>query len=490
MKLKLQERGQSLVLIALAAVALFGFSALAIDGSRVFSDRRNAQNAADTAALSAALAKIRGDSYVDAAVDRATSNGYLDDIPNNDIDSTPKSDIEVHLCNDPAITTACLGIPTSSPEPAKIIPANYIQVKITSILPATFARIIGREEFENIVTAIAYAGPVEPQPLIKGHALAAMNKTDPNAIFGGGNMNLDVLNSGIFSNSAYSDKNCNHGSMYTNGNGTYSVDTAIEVVGSFCPGKNTTIDGKWNLTGQLDLPTITIPIPKITCSGTGTTSWDNANKVVIYHPGNYSDKVDPDTASAIPSGQIPLEAHFSPGKYCFDKGVSFNGTDIIANDVEFRFNGGDFTHNGGTFTCNDMLVHVNGGSGIKFNGNSNIYCNNVSFILSTGNLTWNGASNSRMYAPTGGDYKGVLFYSPYPNSGEIKINGNSNNQLTGSIIAVGAPISVEGNNWTTGLHSQIIGDTVKLNGNGDLVISYDPNEQYLQIDPSAIQLTK
>ena len=124
MKLKLQERGQSLVLIALAAVALFGFSALAIDGSRVFSDRRNAQNAADTAALSAALAKIRGDSYVDAAVDRATSNGYLDDIPNNDIDSTPKSDIEVHLCNDPAITTACLGIPTSSPEPAKIIPAT------------------------------------------------------------------------------------------------------------------------------------------------------------------------------------------------------------------------------------------------------------------------------------------------------------------------------------------------------------------------------
>ena len=61
MKPRLQERGQALVIIALAVVGLFGFSALAIDGSRVFSDRRNAQNAADTAALSAALAKIRAE---------------------------------------------------------------------------------------------------------------------------------------------------------------------------------------------------------------------------------------------------------------------------------------------------------------------------------------------------------------------------------------------------------------------------------------------
>lgn len=37
-------RGQALVLIALAAVGLFAFAALAIDGSAVFSDRRHAQN--------------------------------------------------------------------------------------------------------------------------------------------------------------------------------------------------------------------------------------------------------------------------------------------------------------------------------------------------------------------------------------------------------------------------------------------------------------
>ncbi len=66
---KKSEKGQALVIIALAAVGLFAFTALAIDGSRVFSDRRHAQNAADTAVLAAALAKIRTPDYPPNAPD-------------------------------------------------------------------------------------------------------------------------------------------------------------------------------------------------------------------------------------------------------------------------------------------------------------------------------------------------------------------------------------------------------------------------------------
>ena len=50
---KSNERGQALIVIALAAIVLFGFVALAIDGTATFSDRRHAQNAADTAAMAA-----------------------------------------------------------------------------------------------------------------------------------------------------------------------------------------------------------------------------------------------------------------------------------------------------------------------------------------------------------------------------------------------------------------------------------------------------
>ena len=48
------ERGQVLVLLVLALVGLLGFTALAIDGGMVYSDRRTAQNAADAAALAGA----------------------------------------------------------------------------------------------------------------------------------------------------------------------------------------------------------------------------------------------------------------------------------------------------------------------------------------------------------------------------------------------------------------------------------------------------
>src|SRR5688572_26364962 len=236
MRPKGQERGQALVIIALAAVGLFGFSALAIDGSRVFSDRRNAQNAADTSALSAALAKIRQEDYVSAAEARAADNGYPKD--------AIRTDVEVNLCNVTGLNPPCQGIPTetSTPPTAEELEltneANYIQVKITSILPATFARIVGRNEFTNILTAIAYAGPVEPKPLVDGYALAAMERVDWDAIQAGGSVTLQVHNSGIFSNSAYTQNgpNCNHGSMRTGGTSTVYAEFGIHTVGSFCQG--------------------------------------------------------------------------------------------------------------------------------------------------------------------------------------------------------------------------------------------------------------
>ena len=62
------QRGQALVMIALAAIGLFAFAALAIDGSAIFSDRRHAQNAADTSALAAALAKTHAPKAMDMMI--------------------------------------------------------------------------------------------------------------------------------------------------------------------------------------------------------------------------------------------------------------------------------------------------------------------------------------------------------------------------------------------------------------------------------------
>src|SRR5919109_3644109 len=80
------EKGQALILITLAAVGIFAFAALAIDGSMVFSDRRHAQNAADTAALDSALSKTRGGAWEQEGLDRATSNGYNDNGTSNEVE--------------------------------------------------------------------------------------------------------------------------------------------------------------------------------------------------------------------------------------------------------------------------------------------------------------------------------------------------------------------------------------------------------------------
>lgn len=475
MKPRSQERGQALVIIALAVVGLFGFSALAIDGSRVFSDRRNAQNAADTAALSAALAKIRGTGtdYVVAAENRAKSNGYEDDA---------NSIVEVHLCNDPGLTTPCQGIPTSGEAP-QIFPGNYIQVKITSTIPATFARIIGRQDFTNIVTAVAYSGPVEPQPVVNGAALAALKEEGDATLSGNGNIHLEVHNSGVFNNSQ---NNC--GTQINGATGYYWVETSFQLAsGTYCSGAGGNQLNPVQDVGQIEYPpTFNIPTPTISCSGTpGNPNLDTTTNphTLIFSPGNYPNGYTVNYAGPV---------IFQPGNYCFGDSLSISGTArVIANDVRFKVTNGDFSTNGFThLTCNNMLVHINGGDGVRFNGISKIECNDVTFFASTGDVTWNGNATVRLFAPKGGDYKGLLIYLPFGNNTELKINGNSNNELTGSIIAVSSDIEIAGNSGTTGLNSQIIGYTVTLAGNSNTIINYVPEDQYWEVDPTAVTLTK
>src|SRR5512143_4113605 len=83
------ERGQVLVIVVFGLVALIGAAGLAIDGGNAYSDRRHAQNAADTAALAAGLTYLRSEGNWDASrqagMDRATNNGYDDNGTSNEV---------------------------------------------------------------------------------------------------------------------------------------------------------------------------------------------------------------------------------------------------------------------------------------------------------------------------------------------------------------------------------------------------------------------
>lgn len=472
---KKSEKGQALVFIALAAVGLFAFTALSVDGGMVFSDRRHAQNAADTAALAAALARVRAQANpdqaaVDSGLDRAASNGYDDNGTTNIV--------EVHICDESvAMADYCrqLGVPPADD------PSDYVLVKITSYVRTTFARIIGWTQVENRVTAISKAKLGGPSPVFDGSALVALARTGSPTIRNNGNINLDINNSGVFDNSADS---CSFG---LGGNSTVNADTGYTIAsgGTHCISGgsmqgNVLNDSMYQPGTQMEYPpNLNIPDPSISCSGNGST--DPATGTVF--PGNFAS--DPNFNHGFYT--------FLPGNYCFNAGLSIGGSAVVtANYVDIKVTSGEFNVTS-TLNCDYILVHIAGGSGIRVNGHADVVCTNATFFATTGSISLEGTGANTYTAPTAGahqEYANLLIYMPYGNTSALKITGNSSTEMTGSIIGVSAPVTISGNSGATGFHSSITGYTIDILGGSNTIINYVPEEQFTVLDPSSIGLTK
>src|SRR5258706_12361841 len=130
---KPNEKGQALIVVALAAMVLFGFAALAIDGSAAFSDKRHAQNAADTAVMAAALTYAHGNTdMVTVAQNRATSNGY----------------------NGSGKNTVTVTVTDTAPGVCPVLTkGKEIKVDIVSYIDTSLARVIGQNQLINKVSA-------------------------------------------------------------------------------------------------------------------------------------------------------------------------------------------------------------------------------------------------------------------------------------------------------------------------------------------------
>ena len=74
------ERGQMLVIFALALIALVGMVGLIIDGGDTFLQRRDQQNVADAAAMAAGYAYVNGTDETAAAQAVAAANGYTNGV--------------------------------------------------------------------------------------------------------------------------------------------------------------------------------------------------------------------------------------------------------------------------------------------------------------------------------------------------------------------------------------------------------------------------
>ncbi|MBI4732265.1 MAG: hypothetical protein HY781_09115 [Chloroflexi bacterium] len=178
------ESGQAIVLIVLGMIALIAIVALAIDGGSTFSDRRHAQNAADTAALAAALARVSEQSWQSIGLDRAASNGYT---------------------NDGIKSTVTVVIPPGAGCGGSLGPytgnTDYVQVIINSNVDMFFAQIIGITQTHNCVEAIARARLGAYTPLFYGSAIAATACHGEGTVTAWGNASVTTIDGGVFSNS-------------------------------------------------------------------------------------------------------------------------------------------------------------------------------------------------------------------------------------------------------------------------------------------------
>ncbi|MEX1072018.1 MAG: pilus assembly protein TadG-related protein [Anaerolineales bacterium] len=113
------EKGQAIVLLVLLIVGLLAVAGLAIDGGRIYSARRNAQNAADNAALAAALALCSGDNINTAALSSAATNSFNNDGTTNTV-----------VVHNP---------PTDGPNAGD---SDYVEVVINSTQEGTFSQLV------------------------------------------------------------------------------------------------------------------------------------------------------------------------------------------------------------------------------------------------------------------------------------------------------------------------------------------------------------
>jgi len=182
------ERGQALILIVFAIVGLIGITGLTVDGGIAYSDRRKAQNAADTAAYAAALAKARSQDLNAAGLSVAAANGY----------------------------TSSNTVITTAPSPSGSCPPQAtdnidITVTITSVVNTTFARVVGINTMTNVVNATSRSCGTYIAPIFNGQAVVGLKPGDTNCAFNSGESSSarwTIKGSGIFSNGcAYSKEN-------------------------------------------------------------------------------------------------------------------------------------------------------------------------------------------------------------------------------------------------------------------------------------------
>ncbi|MFQ5922945.1 MAG: pilus assembly protein TadG-related protein [Anaerolineales bacterium] len=436
-KARRSESGQVFVILILVLVGLIGFTALAIDGGMVYSERRRAQNAADAGALAAALAKTQSENLHVAALNRTTSNGY---------------DTSWGPCN-PTGIDCTLGTGsnwtvevTSPPRVGDFAGSDeYIRVVIDTEVETAFAHFVFKGGLQTTVEAISRVWP--PQNILPGYALYGATKTECKGLWFSGTGNTTIAGGSIFSNSDANSMSCQSGVQ--DGAGDISVGPPpenIQVVGNFDLGGSGSVVPLPVVTG---VPQDNVrPVPQPDC--TGLTDYGkvsvNAGSSATLQPGMY------ESISFKAGATVTMNS----GMYCIYGTKGFSGT-------------------GGSIVGIGIMIYMQDG-GFDLGGNSLV-------ALAAE------ASPATLVDPADNDWMGMLVYVDPSNSNDVKMTGTTGTTYTGTFYAASSDCTINGTGDDIGLLStQIICNKIKITGTAEVEIEYNQAEVYSL--PPAIDLAR
>ena len=437
---KTKEGGQAIVLIAVALVVLLGFTALAVDGSMLYSDRRHAQNGADAASLAGGAAAALslennhvyyrawnncGNANISTAI-TAANNASASRAQDNDY--TIDLDLAYDLPTDNGYVSGQCGVDSTPYFEDRYID---IEVGITRDTRTAFAHFVFGGPLRTSVTAVTRVRP--RAPLAFGQAIVALNPGPCNTggLQFGGNLELDTTGGGFFSN----------GCLDVDGNP--DIDLFDGEVAYFIQG-------------------------------------DSLDQIEIYDAGGnflgYATSNDLGNLLSDAGDQIPRDNYDIPVPDC-------TGHTISATSLSGQSGLSGLYCVTGDLTINSTAESISG--------------TDLTFVFLGGKLTINGGDNSIVAPPadyTGTAIPGILIYFPYSIYGpvcgdvnqEIKLNGNGFNEFRGTVLAPCSDISIEGSTGTFAYESQIIGWNVTSSGTADINVEYDDAEQYTK--PTNLEL--
>jgi hypothetical protein len=454
---KKRQAGQALILIVFSMIGLIAMVGLAVDGGMAFSDRRHAQNAADTAAMAGAMAKVYGheqklannaiySNLVVAAMNMANENGYDSDLISNTV--------EVYTCD----------MAASSCGPQYAGDPDYVQVIIHSRVQTFFAGVIGVGEMRNTVQAIALAEKKISGPLYNGDGVIALSQEcqNPDNFTVQGDPKITMTGGGLYVN--VDDPAC--GFKCNSTSATIVGDITI-AGGSFdmstnC--SNNTIGDKSTDGDQWDFPVtladMGISVPPECTSPQGTYTNYNGTypgylgvELTVLTPGWYSD-FPPKKEQ--PLGKLYDTILMLPGTYCVDNVIKLTETKLtlIGQDVTF------FLHEGDTFDLNGGTMQLDAPDSGPYAG----------YLM--------------IVAPDYGDP--ALSKSPT----SCKINGGATNVFSGTIFAPYCNCSINGGSEPTAFDAQLICYTVNISGTSTINFIYDASKNAENNQPGEVGLIK